>query len=117
MFPGYLFIHSPLEPPVHYEILDVPGVVRVLANGRVLLPVPQDTIASIKLAVAACRTCLPYPALPKGSRVRVMEGPLAGVIGVVQGANTRKRKIIIEVELFRQGLAVELDDDAVEPWS
>lgn len=117
LFPGYLFVHDRLAPPVHYDILNVPGVVRVLANGSLLLPVPQDTIASIKLALATGRACLPNPALPKGKRVRVVEGPLAGVIGVVQGAKTRKRKIIIEVELFHQGLAVELDDDAVEPWS
>jgi transcription antitermination factor NusG len=116
MFPGYLFIQDALDSPVYYEILRLPGVVRVLANNTGLLPVPLQTIESIRLAVAADRPRYPYPYLAKGKRVRVLEGSLAGVIGIILEAKEEKRKVVIEVEMFRRAMAVELGDEAVELW-
>jgi transcription antitermination factor NusG len=116
LFPGYLFIQDALDSPVYYEILKFPGVVRVLANGNGLQPVPMETIESIKLAVAGSRPHYPYPYLTKGKRVRVMEGPLKGVVGIILEANKEKRKVVIEVEMFHRALAVELEDEAVELW-
>jgi len=116
LFPGYLFIHNYLEPPTYYDILNLPGVVRFLAIGGRLQPVPPETIASIQLVLATDRPHLPHPCLQKGKRVRVVEGPLVGVIGIIRESRVRKRKVVIEVESFRQALAVELEDEAVEPW-
>lgn len=118
LFPGYLFIQDTLDTPLYYEILKLPGVVRVLADSRGLQPVPRDTIESIRLAVDAIRPQYPYPYpyLQKGKRVRVLEGPLSGVIGTILEAREEKRKLIIEVEMFRRAMAVELEDEAVELW-
>lgn len=114
LFPGYLFIRNALDTPVYYEILKFPGVVRVLANNTGLLPLPAETIESIKLAVVGSRPHYPYPYLQKGKLVRVLEGPLAGVIGIILEAKKEKRKVVIEVEMFHRALAVELEDEAVE---
>jgi transcription antitermination factor NusG len=116
LFPGYLFIHDALDSSVYYELLKLLGVVRVLANSTGLLPVPGETIESIKLAVAGNRPHYPYPYLIKGKRVRVMEGPLVGVVGIILEAKKEKRKVVIEVEIFHRALAVELEDEAVELW-
>jgi transcriptional antiterminator NusG len=116
LFPGYLFIHDSLQAPRYYDILNLPGVVRFLAFGDRLQAVPPETIASIKLALTANRPHLPHPYLQKGKRVRVLEGPLEGVIGVILKSRVRQRKLVIQVDLFRQAVAVELEDDAVEPW-
>ena len=89
-------------------------MVRVLANNTGLLPLPAETIESIKLAVAGSRPHYPYPYLQKGKRVRVLEGPLAGVIGIIVEAKKEKRKVVVEVEMFHRALAVELGDEAVE---
>jgi transcription antitermination factor NusG len=114
LFPGYLFIRNAFDTPVYNEILKFPRVVRVLANSTGLLPLPAETIESIKLAVAGNRPHYPYPFLQKGKRVLVVEGPLAGVIGFILEAKKEKRKVVIEVEMFRRALAVELEDEAVE---
>ena len=117
LFPGYLFVRDSLEPQTYYDILNLPGVVRFLALGSRLQPVPPETIASIKLALTSERTFSPHRYLQKGKRVRVVEGPLTGVLGIIRETKTKKRTVIIEVELFHQALAVELENDAVEPWS
>ncbi len=115
LFPGYLFVQDALDAPIYHDILKLPGVVRVLGNRAGPLPVPRDTIKSIRQAVAGERPYYPYPCLQKGKRVRVTEGPLAGVIGLILEAKEEKRKVVIEVDLFRRAMAVELEDEAVEP--
>lgn len=117
LFPGYLFIQNILEPDTYYTILNLPGVARFLAFGNRPQPVPSETIASVKLALTAERIYCPHRYLQKGKRVRVLDGPLAGVVGIIRESNTQKRKVVIEVELFKQAVAVELEDEAVEPWS
>lgn len=116
LFPGYLFVQDALETTTYLDILKLPGVVRVLGNSSRLQPVPRETIESIRLALAGDRPYYPYRCLKKGGCVRVVEGPLAGVVGMIVEANEKKRKVVIEVELFRRAMAVELEGETVEPW-
>ena len=116
LFPGYLFVHDVLDTPTYYEIIKLPGVVRLLGHQGRLVAVPPETISSLKLTVASDRPYYPYRYLLKGKWVRVVEGPLAGVIGIIREYNDQKRKVVVEVELFRRAMAVELADDAVEVW-
>jgi transcription antitermination factor NusG len=55
--------------------------------------------------------------LKTGSLVRVLEGPLAGVVGVILGRKEKKSRLIVSEELFQRSVAVELDSEAVERWS
>ncbi|MFP3868980.1 MAG: transcription termination/antitermination protein NusG [Desulfobacteraceae bacterium] len=116
LFPGYLFIRDALEGPVYYDIIKLPGVVRILGMNKDLHTVPRETIESIKLTVASDRPYYPHRCLLKGKRVQVVEGPLAGVVGIIREHKAQKRKVVVEVELFRRALAVELKNEAVEPW-
>jgi len=116
LFPGYLFVQDTLETITYLDIIKLPGVVRVLAGSGRLQPVPPETIESIRLALAGDRPYYPHCYLKRGERVRVVEGPLAGVVGIIMEAKEQKRKVVIEVELFRRAMAVELGDESVEPW-
>ncbi len=117
LFPGYLFIHNDLETNFqYYHILQLPGLVRILGEKGRPKPVPREVIDSIKLAVSSDRPYYPCPNLLKGKWVRVVEGPLAGVVGIIREHKEKKRKMVIEVELFRRSMAVELEDEEVELW-
>jgi len=116
LFPGYLFVQDALEATTYLDIIKLPGVVRILAGSGRLQPVPRETIESIRLALAGDRPYYPYHCLKRGERVRVTEGPLTGVVGMIVEAKEKKRKVVIEVELFRRAMAVELEDETVEPW-
>lgn len=116
LFPGYLFVQDALEVNTYLDIIKIPGVVRILSGSDRLQPVPQETIESIKLTLGGDRPYYPHRYLKKGKRVRVTEGPLAGVVGMIVEAKEKKRKVVIEVELFQRAMAVELEEEAVEPW-
>lgn len=116
LFPGYLFVRDVLDPPTYLDIITLSSVVQVLGSKGELHTVPPETIESIKLAVASDRPYYPYRYLLKGKWVRVVEGPLAGVVGIIREQKEKKRKVVVEVELFRRAMAVELEDEAVEVW-
>jgi len=101
---------------VFHQIIKVDGVVRLLGNGAPA-PVPAKQIESIRTIVAGTRHYYPWRYLEKGKKVRVLDGPLAGVVGVILGRQEKKRRLIISVELFQRSVAVELDSEAVERWS
>ena len=55
--------------------------------------------------------------LQRGMQVRISEGPLTGTVGIILRRRGRKRRLVVAVELFQRSLAVELEEEAVEPWS
>jgi transcriptional antiterminator NusG len=116
LFPGYIFVRTFLKASEHHEILKVPGVVRLLGNGSPM-PVPEETIDSVKAIMNSDQPVYLWPYLKTGSLVRVLEGPLAGVVGVISGHKNKMRRLIVSVEMFKRSVAVELDGEAVEPWS
>lgn len=117
LFPGYLFIRTDLESYDYREILRAPGTVQLLGSKGNPSPVPKETIDSVRAIVDSGQPFYPWPYLETGSLVRVLDGPLAGVVGVIQGRNEKKRRLIIAVELFQRSVAVKLDSEAVERWS
>jgi transcription termination/antitermination protein NusG len=116
LFPGYLFVHTALDTFDYHEIIKAPGVVRLLGNGSPA-PVPEATIDTVKAIVESDQPFYPWPYLQTGKLVRVLEGPLSGTIGVIQGRKDKKRRLIVSVQLFQRSVAVELDGEAVESWS
>lgn len=80
---------------------------RLLGHNGIPLPVLQEKIDSIKIIVASERIYYPWRYLENGQQVRVVEGPLTGTIGVILKKNEKTRRLVV---------AVELDDESVEPW-
>jgi transcription termination/antitermination protein NusG len=116
LFPGYLFICTNLDSYSHHEIYKVPGVVQLLSKGNPI-PVAGETVDSIKAIVESDLPFYPWPYLQTGSLVRVLDGPLAGTVGIILGRKDKKRHLIVSVELFQRSVAVELNSEAVEPFS
>jgi len=116
LFPGYLFVNTDLCLESYHQIIKLPGVVRLLGMGRHYVPVPLVTVQSIQLMVASGQPYYPWPYLEKGMQVRIVEGPLAGTTGIILEKRHKKRRLVVAVELFRRAVAVELEDEAVEPY-
>jgi transcription antitermination factor NusG len=117
LFPSYLFVRTVLEPHAYYEIIKHPGVVRLLGINGCSGIVPPEQVESIKAIVASERTYYPWAYLGQGRQVRIMEGPLSGAIGIILRRGGKKQRLVVAVELFQRSVAVELEDEAVEPYS
>ena len=116
MFPGYSFIRHAVDRYSYVEILKTRGVVRILGDGwERLAPVPDADVEAIQRIVQSDVPVFPHTYLREGQWVRIIDGPLCGVEGVLVHAKPSKGLLVISVELLRRSVAVEVDGTQVIP--
>ena len=71
--------------------------------------VPHAEMDSIRKLVDAGMPALLHPYLKEGRRVRIAEGPLAGVEGVLLKIRLDKGLVVLSVDLLQRSVAVEVD--------
>ena len=99
------------------SMLKVRGLVRILEDGWTrLTPVPAHEVESVERVMEAGVPVFRH-ALHEGDRVRVKEGPLAGVEGVFVEDKPGTGRLIVSVGLLGRGIAVEVDGTSVTPCS
>jgi transcription termination/antitermination protein NusG len=114
LFPGYLFVHTDLNDWAYYSIIKNQGVVRILGIKGQFTPVPEDTVASLRTLVNSGQPIFPWSKLTPGKRVRVVEGPLTGAIGVILRNKQGKMRLLVAVELLGRSVCAELAEETVE---
>jgi transcription antitermination factor NusG len=116
MFQSYLFIHHAIEKRSYIEILKTRGLVRILGpRWDSLIPVPDAEIGALQRIQDADLTILPHPYMREGQRVRIEQGPLAGLEGILVRNRPNRGVLVLSVDLLRQSVAVEVDCTAVVP--
>jgi transcription termination/antitermination protein NusG len=110
MFPGYVFLHHAMDKHGYVQILQARGVVRILGERwDRLAPVDDAEIAAIRQLVKSDVHLLPHPYLREGHRVRIVDGPLNGLEGVLLQVKPGKGLLVVSVELLQRSVAVEVD--------
>jgi transcription antitermination factor NusG len=110
MFPGYLFLHHAMDKHGYVKILQTRGVVRILGERwDRLAPIDDAEIAAVQRLVTADVPVVPHPYLREGHRVRLTDGPLSGVEGVLMQVKAGKGLLVVSVELLQRSVAVEVD--------
>jgi transcriptional antiterminator NusG len=110
MFPGYLFLHHAIDRASYVEVLKARGLVAVLGERwDRLAAVPEGEIDGLRRVVEAGLPALPYPYLREGQRVRIGDGPLRDVEGILVRSRPKKGLLVLSVELLRRSIAVEVD--------
>lgn len=112
LFPGYLFCRFALED--RSPILTIPGVVLVVGLGKTPVPVNPVEIEAIRLAVNSGRNVKPWNHFCVGRKVRIAEGPLCGVEGVLQRFKGGCH-LVLGIELLQRRVAVEVHESWVVP--
>lgn len=112
LFPGYVFCR--LDPRYRLPLLTIPGVLRFVGVGNAPAPIDDEEIAAIRATTSSGLQAEPWPFLAAGQRVRLQEGPLAGMEGLL--VEVRKRyRVVVSVTLLQRSVAVEIEREWVEP--
>ena len=112
LFPGYVFCR--LDPLHRLPILTIPGVLHFVGIGKIPVPIDDTEIAAIQSAVRSGLSTEPWPFLETGQQVRLEEGPLAGMEGIMIGTSKRDR-LIVSVTLLKRSVAVAIERHWVAP--
>jgi transcription antitermination factor NusG len=110
LFPNYLFVN--ISPNQRIRTLEVPGVLSLVGRSDTADSVPDVEIDSLRSAIQL-KQVEPYPHLAKGTKARIVAGPLAGREGVILRRKSSLR-VVLTIDLIRQSIAVEVDADEIE---
>lgn len=116
LFPGYLFLNDVLDKARHVEVRKARGLAGILGHGWDRpATVPEAEIEGIRKVVESRVPAAVHPYLKEGRRVRIVEGPLANVEGILVRCRADKGLVVLSVELLQRSVAVEVDCTRVVP--
>jgi transcription antitermination factor NusG len=110
LFPNYLFVR--LLPQDHGPLMRLPGLLSIVGNTAGPVAIPDGDMELLR-RIIACKTIEPHPFMVKGDRVRVVAGPLAGVIGVVQNKGNGLR-FIVTLDVIGKSVSLHIEGSALE---
>jgi transcription elongation factor/antiterminator RfaH len=113
LFNGYLFVNVNVQTNGRLQVLKVPGVGALVGNQAGPLPIPDQQIEDIRKVLTSGVECSVQPSLKKGDRVRVVEGALAGLEGILVHSQATSR-VLVSIEMIRQCLSVNVPQSSVE---
>lgn len=106
LFPNYLFVKANLVHKV--EVLRTPGVFWILESAGRSCPIPEGDIATVRMLAEAPAKIEPHAFLKHGDQVRVKQGALAGLQGVLTRIKNQCR-VVVSFDLLHKAVAVEVD--------
>lgn len=112
-FPGYMFIRAALNPERHVEVLQSIGVVEILRNSQGPIPILEEQIKNVLKLQNYAGKILTFTEYCCGMRVRIIEGPLAGLIGRIDELQRDLLKVCIDS--VPGAVAIQVSADMLEP--
>ena len=110
LFPRYLFLNAIADQQNLAPVRSTRGVSTMVRFGTDLAVVPESIINAIKNRMDPATGLIRIEPIEvkAGDKVRVFDGPLAGVSGIVQERSSENRALIL-MELMGRPTAVEVD--------
>ena len=112
LFPGYVFCR--FDPKIRMPILTTPGVVAVVGFGNEPAPIDDEQIEAVQAVLRSGIHAEPCSYLHEGQKVRVNQGALVGLEGIL----TRKKsewRMVVSVAMLQRSIAVEIDREWIDP--
>jgi transcription antitermination factor NusG len=113
LFPGYVLVRMALRDRL--RVLQVPSVVRLVGFGGGLpSALPDQEVEALRSGLSCGLRAQPQPYLIVGRQVRIVNGPLAGMEGIVQRRKGSFR-VVLSMHLIRRSIVVEVNAADLSP--
>ncbi|WP_321474138.1 UpxY family transcription antiterminator [uncultured Paludibaculum sp.] len=112
LFPGYVFCR--FDGSSRVQVLRTPGVITIVSTGLTPTPIPDAQVDAVRRMLASGVLVEPWGYLKEGERVRIQEGPMAGIEGILLEVRDAWR-LVVSIELFQRSVAVQIHRGSVVP--
>ena len=109
LFPGYLFVR--ISVAERLPVLQTPGIVELVSFGGHPVPLEDFEVENVRRCICSEFSVHPYPYLKQGRRVRIWNGPLRGVEGILLRTKGRTR-LILSVDLIQKSVCLDVKPTA-----
>src|SRR5271167_3439975 len=111
LFPGYVFVRMALRNRL--RVLGIPSVARLVSFNGMPTTLPEEEIEFLREALNGPLKAEPHAYLTIGRRVRIKNGPLEGLQGVLVRRKGNLR-LVLSIDLIQRSIAVDVDAADVE---
>jgi transcription antitermination factor NusG len=116
MFPGYLFLRHAMDKASYLEVSRTKGLARVLGERwDDLATIPDAEIEAVRKIAGSGEQVLPHPYLKEGQRVRMTQGALAGVEGILVETRPSRGLLVLSVHMLQRSVAIVVDATEAAP--
>jgi transcriptional antiterminator RfaH len=113
LFPNYVFVRT--EQRLVSRLRDVPGLLAFVGPNRAATPIPDTEIEWLQRDLPQ-RRFEPHPYLVSGHKYRIVSGPMAGACGILVRKTNDGLRVVLNVDLIRQSVAIEVSGSEIEPF-
>jgi transcriptional antiterminator NusG len=113
LYPGYIMVQMILSDDSWYVVRNTPGVTGFVGMGNTPTPLRTEAVQGILRRMEASAPQV-RATFKQGQKVRIIEGPFADFIGLVDGIDEARTKVRVLVSFFGRETPVELDFLQVE---
>jgi transcriptional antiterminator NusG len=115
VYPGYVLIEMEMTDELWHLIRSIPRVTGFISSGGKPTALTEEEINNLMntLIVSADKP-KPKFKFEKGETVKIIDGPFANFVGVVDDVNNEKNTLKVSVTIFGRQTPVELDFLQVE---
>jgi transcription antitermination factor NusG len=111
LFPNYVFVNISSKERV--RVLQTSGVVQIVGNSREPTALTDSEIEFLRSGFRG-QMLQPYCDLVVGERVRIKDGLLSGIEGILVRKN-KSLRFVLTLQLINQHAAIEVDAQDLEP--
>jgi transcriptional antiterminator RfaH len=101
LFPNYLFVRIHLMEQIH-DVVWAPGVKCLVGAGGIPLPLDPDVVAFLKRNATPDGRLPARPDLRRGQEVEITDGPLAGLIAIIERPPDARGRIRVLMKLLNR---------------
>jgi transcriptional antiterminator NusG len=113
VFPGYILVEMVMDDESWYVVRNTPGVTGFVGSGTRPMPLSQEEVDKILQRMEVEQPRIKVNFRP-GETVRIIEGPFADFMAVVDEIYAERGKVRVLVSFFGRETPVEMDFMQVE---
>lgn len=110
IFPGYVLVKMILNDESWYIVRNIRGCTGFVGPSTKPIPLTNEEVKKLGVEVKSIK--LSYKV---GESVKIIDGPLANMVGTVSNIDTKKKLVKVIVSMFGRETPAELELGQIEP--
>lgn len=114
LFPGYVFVKTSWVTQARVRVFQAKGVLGFVGPSNQATSIPAEQIEAVRSLLHLQIECRPHPYLNVGQRVRIQNGALQGLEGILVRIAS-DHSLVVSVDLIHRSVAIRLEGYEVDP--
>lgn len=109
LFPGYVLLKGRITAKIYYRIKETTGLIKLLRDEEEPLKIQEKELEILNILINNNDGNIGVStAFKENEKVKIIEGPLVGLEGLIESVNKRKGRAKVKLEFLGEKRIVEL---------